>query len=65
MAALGFANAASALRLGGHAKEFTRHCADLREISRDIVFAAAFTGDQMEAAVHEGLGRGRSVRPYR
>jgi hypothetical protein len=55
---LDFPNAASALHLGGRAKEVPRHCADLGEISRDVVFAATFTGDQMEAAVHEGLGRG-------
>jgi hypothetical protein len=35
-------------------------CRTTLRISRDVVFAAAFTGDQMEAAVHEG-GRGRTA----
>jgi hypothetical protein len=54
-------NAPHILGLGGEAKEFPRHRADLGEICRDIVFAAAFASNQMEAAVREGLGRRRTA----
>ena len=55
--AMGLPNGASALRVGGQAKEFPSHCADLGQISGDVVIAAAFAGGQMEAAVREGFGR--------
>ena len=43
--------------LGFHTQELPRHRIDLGEISRDLLIAAALTGDRMEAAARECLGR--------
>jgi hypothetical protein len=46
-----------ALPLGFYPQELPRHRIDLGKICRDLLIAAAVTGDWMEAAVRKGLGR--------
>jgi len=46
-----------ALPLGFYTQELPCHRVDLGEICRDLLIAAALTGDRMEAAVRERLGR--------
>jgi hypothetical protein len=45
------------LPLGFQTQELPRHSIDLGEICRDLLIAAALTGQQMEAAARERLGR--------
>ena len=45
------------LPLGFYTQELPRHRIDLGEICRDLLIAAALTGDRMEAAARERLGR--------
>ena len=45
------------LPLGLDAKELPRPCIDLGEICRNFLIAATLTGDWMEAAARERLGR--------
>src|SRR5438445_2116091 len=42
------------LSLGAEAQKFPRRRVDLRDISRDIVVAAEFAGDQIEAPARKG-----------
>jgi hypothetical protein len=46
-----------ALPLGFYAQELPRHRIDLGEICRNLLIAAALTGDRMETASRESLGR--------
>src|SRR5712671_5066286 len=46
-----------ALPLGLYPQELPRHRIDPNEICRDLLIAAAFTGDRMETAARERLGR--------
>src|SRR5260370_31339363 len=48
---------AVALCLSAYPQELPRHPADLGEICRNLLIAAALTGDWMEAAARERLGR--------
>ena len=45
------------LPLGFYTQELPRHRIDLGEICRDLLIAASLTGDRMEAAARERVGR--------
>ena len=49
------------LYLAAEAQKLSLHCVHLIEVGRNIVFAAAFAGDEVEAAARNGLGRGRTT----